>query len=288
MFAAAHNCNTIDQITVTTTNIAANWTQGGPGGSVNNSSILIESVWVQTGGSGPYVSQDLSGVGTCIGGIKSPSNTAGTWNLSGTYTTSDNVIIYYDSYTNPNCGGSCCGFSSQSNLLLPVQITSFAAEGTQTEVLLTWITASEQNSDRFVIQRSADGLNWQDIGDIEAAGYSIVDQHYQFIDSKPIRGNNYYRLAQSDQDGTMYYHTAVDEVFITQGENIKLQGQQLNYSTSESGGILTFHYVNGAKILERKIDPQTNDFIDLTFLQSGLYLVRWQGASAQTLKIAIP
>jgi len=72
-----------------------------------------------------------------------------------------------------------------------------ALEGNQ----LYWATASENNSKHFVIQRAIDGLNFKNIGIVEAAGQSNTRLNYALLDNAAPEGIAYYRLVEVDTDG---------------------------------------------------------------------------------------
>lgn len=90
-------------------------------------------------------------------------------------------------------------------LALPVELISFEAEKSEQTSLLKWITASEQNSDQFVIERADDELNFIEIGMIKAAGSSSDLIQYEWVDQRPVLGNNYYRLKQVDYNGAEHF-----------------------------------------------------------------------------------
>lgn len=85
---------------------------------------------------------------------------------------------------------------------LPVELISFTANCNKREINLDWITASEINNDYFVVERSKDGIKWQNIGKIAGNGNSNTTNSYQYTDKNPEQGNNYYRLNQFDYDKT--------------------------------------------------------------------------------------
>ena len=89
------------------------------------------------------------------------------------------------------------------NVALPVQLTQFNAEPLSDAVRLTWETESEWNNERFDVQRSADGFNFGSIGSVMGNGTTDEPHAYEFIDTRPLPSNNYYRLAQIDQDGAI-------------------------------------------------------------------------------------
>jgi hypothetical protein len=87
------------------------------------------------------------------------------------------------------------------NTTLPVHFSGFTAQQAGKNVLLTWQTATEQNSDHFTVQHSTDAINWQNITDIDAAGQSNQQRDYTYTHTSPAKGRNYYRIAQTDRDG---------------------------------------------------------------------------------------
>lgn len=89
--------------------------------------------------------------------------------------------------------------------LLPVELVSFEVKATEKGARLHWVTASEINSDYFEIQRSADGLAWEMLERVSAAGRSLEKQEYTWYDESPVWGVSYYRLKQTDLDGTFEY-----------------------------------------------------------------------------------
>ena len=86
---------------------------------------------------------------------------------------------------------------------LPVGLVSFDAKPVEhTRVELSWITESEEDNDRFEVDRSVDGEIWEKIAVLNGAGDSQEELHYFTVDPTPYRGISYYRLRQIDTDGT--------------------------------------------------------------------------------------
>lgn len=88
---------------------------------------------------------------------------------------------------------------------LPLGTTSFTAQPQNHSVDLQWTTATEQNSNYFVIQRSQDGVNWTSIGQVAAADNSDNTLQYNFVDRQPFTGTNDYRLQMTDDNGASVY-----------------------------------------------------------------------------------
>ena len=93
---------------------------------------------------------------------------------------------------------------SNDNNPLPVQFILFNSVCRVNNVLLTWKTAQEQNSSRFNIERSSDGVNWTVIGNLPAAGNSNTEKSYSYSDNNPLQ-NGFYRIAEIAIDGRAHY-----------------------------------------------------------------------------------
>lgn len=87
----------------------------------------------------------------------------------------------------------------------PVELTNFQVVKEDESSLLTWSTFSELNSSLFEVQRSTNGLNFETIGKVDAAGNSPDQIDYSFVDSNPKSGINYYRLNMVDLDSTSVF-----------------------------------------------------------------------------------
>lgn len=85
---------------------------------------------------------------------------------------------------------------------LPVDLVNFDGYYYEDANVLHWKTQSEYNNDFFTIERSRNGMNWETLSTIQAAGFSNEELTYQYRDTDPLNGVNYYRLMQTDRDGT--------------------------------------------------------------------------------------
>lgn len=85
---------------------------------------------------------------------------------------------------------------------LPISLFSFEAEVKEQRVVLYWQTLSELNNAYFSIEKSRDALHFEEILRVESAGNSSSLRSYQAFDENPEIGLNYYRLRQTDQDGS--------------------------------------------------------------------------------------
>lgn len=93
------------------------------------------------------------------------------------------------------------GFGGKdANNPLPVQLLYFDAECSGNDVIISWLTATESNSEYFVLQKSTDLIHFSNVALIEAAGNSVVEQSYELIDRNEHQKQVYYRLLQKDFD----------------------------------------------------------------------------------------
>jgi parallel beta-helix repeat protein len=94
------------------------------------------------------------------------------------------------------------------NRTLPVELKAFEVAASNANALLTWSTASEQNNDHFVVERSFDGGRFERIGQVRGQGTTSQTTNYRFTDANvgtQRTGVVYYRLQQVDTDGTASY-----------------------------------------------------------------------------------
>ncbi|MGZ4060289.1 MAG: T9SS type A sorting domain-containing protein [Bacteroidia bacterium] len=93
---------------------------------------------------------------------------------------------------------------------LPIELLSFsAAYNNENAVDIKWSTASEKNNDYFTVERSADGMNFEKINIVHGAGNSTHTINYSSIDNSPLEGISYYRLKQTDFNGSYVYSKSV-------------------------------------------------------------------------------
>ncbi len=88
--------------------------------------------------------------------------------------------------------------------VLPIKLAGFNVNREDKKIKLEWSTASEQNNDRFEIQRSSDGSTWKTIGSVKGRGTTTTSNTYKVYDENPLNGINYYVIKQYDVDGHSY------------------------------------------------------------------------------------
>lgn len=100
--------------------------------------------------------------------------------------------------------------SVSGGYVLPIELLNFKASlNNDKTVHLNWTTSTETNNDYFTIERSRDMENWEEVSKIRGAGNSNTNLNYNEIDTKPFEGVSYYRLKQTDFDGSSEYSPTV-------------------------------------------------------------------------------
>lgn len=117
----------------------------------------------------------------------------------------DIFIILIDNFTSDGSTfdvvWTLTGGASLDCTPLPVELISFDVQAEENLNLLEWSTLSETNAAYYSVQRSEDGINWNELDQIPAAGNSSVRQDYMYRDYFHTKSVNYYRLIQVDFDG---------------------------------------------------------------------------------------
>lgn len=104
----------------------------------------------------------------------------------------------------------------QSSSVLPIKLIDFTAKKEDNSVRLLWQTATETNNDFFTIERSRNLEDWEISSEVKGAGNSNRPLSYSNIDAYPFNGNSYYRLKQTDFDGTYSYSQIISISFQNQ------------------------------------------------------------------------
>jgi hypothetical protein len=109
-------------------------------------------------------------------------------------------------------------FDVEEGVALPIDLVKFTAKQEGSKVRIDWTTASEEDNDYFTVERSKDGLDFQELFRKDGAGVSTTFLYYFGYDHSPKVGLNYYRLKQTDFDGK-YEYSQIESVDFKVQEN---------------------------------------------------------------------
>ncbi|MCC6372936.1 MAG: T9SS type A sorting domain-containing protein [Bacteroidia bacterium] len=101
------------------------------------------------------------------------------------------------------------GTTSLAATPLPVELTEFRVAPLGDKAKIMWSTASEINHDWFVVERSEDGINFEEVLKVKGAGNSNIVKSYNETDYEPVLGTSYYRLKHVSTSGESGYSSIV-------------------------------------------------------------------------------
>ncbi|HMH20966.1 MAG TPA: T9SS type A sorting domain-containing protein, partial [Puia sp.] len=162
--------------------------------------------------------------------------------------------------------------------VLPVKLLYFQCNKVNSSLIdIAWATSSEQNSDYFTVERSADGINFVPIGVVRAAGNSDLELSYRMADPSPLKGVSYYRLKVTDLDGGFIYST-VDMVNNVYQSNLVVypnptkNSLYINFNDDHAVSVSVID--NTGRVVIPHLRPLNSTIIvDVSGLQTGLYFV---------------
>lgn len=152
--------------------------------------------------------------------------------------------------------------------VLPVDLAKFSVRNQKNSALLEWQTASEQNNAGFDVEKSADGIRFTSIATIAGAGNSNQTLAYSYTDHNPTNGINYYRLKQTDFDGTSSY-SSVQSIRFAHGVSVSVRpavaNSQLTISFSteldEETTIEVYEMASGIKVATALVQAGNKEYI---------------------------
>lgn len=177
---------------------------------------------------------------------------------------------------------------------LPISLLGFdiALHPNKLAAVIDWETAAEINNDHFTIERSYDGQNWEELTKVMGNGNSSNQISYRFIDDNPIIGRSYYRLVQTDYDGTI--HTFAPKFFMIDNvvSTIKLYPNPAEDIITVEGNtnelsVLRMYNILGVDVTANVVLTSNSNNkmqLDISNLASGVYFVK---TDLQTLKFTM-
>ncbi len=147
-------------------------------------------------------------------GVAFLQNSSGGYSVAGSTWSLDGDVTY-------NHGSYDYWVLNLSSISLPVGLSSFSAKVTSDNLttLLDWRIDSPGSLYKYVVQRSYNGVIYNDIGSVLQA--ENMDK-YQFRDSSPLVGDSYYRLKLIDLDGRFSYSNVEKISIIPKQYSLKL------------------------------------------------------------------
>lgn len=197
--------------------------------------------------------------------------------------------LYVSSFSPFNLGSAGAGGN-----VLPIELLSFNASCYQNSVEVEFSVLSQINNEKFFIERSADAIDWEVIGELAGVegGNSNTQVNYVFTDNNPLGSLSYYRLTQVDFDGKSKEFIPVYLSCDSHPEGIAVHvfpNPASNYITIEmtldkfQGDDVTYAIIDvSGKVVKSNSINLNEGFnktqLNIGELSTGLYLLRFQNA----------
>ena len=187
------------------------------------------------------------------------------------------IDFRYAARDRANRQGNAATVTMDFTSTLPIVLVRFAATYEQQSVRVDWETATEFDTDYFIVQRRALTGEFTEIARIQATGYSNQLLQYSYLDREPLP-QAYYRLVDVDFDGTTTY----SPVLYVSGEQAEWpqlypnpvdDGLTITYSDRMSGPLIVTIYGVAGKLLHTEPLTVSGQTIHLAQLPAGLYSV---------------
>ncbi len=162
---------------------------------------------------------------------------------------------------------------------LPVDLVSFDATVlANQQVLLNWVSESQINNDFFTVERSRDGITFEELVRVKGHGTTTERHRYAVTDRIPWPGVSYYRLRQTDFNGH-YTLTGPEQVQLLRPE----PGGMAVYpnpvrdvvyvvTAGESSITLTLYDMTGKEVFRSETTGELRQ-LDLSLLPAGPYFL---------------
>lgn len=161
-------------------------------------------------------------------------------------------------------------------IVLPLNLLHFNAVKNKTDVQLSWQTANEINTSHFIVQRSANGRIFNNLGRVEAKNIS-GNNNYSLNDGSPADGVNFYRLQVVDIDGKTTYSSIIKivvagkndlQVFPNPAKNI------ITISGLQNRGTIKIIAADGKLVKQIEVAGNTLK-IDVSTLAKAFYILQY-------------
>ncbi len=203
--------------------------------------------------------------------------------------------------TDQQMAGSSIWVLVSNSITLPVEWLEFDARLKNHEVEVSWKTAMESNNDYFTVERAQNIEQFEPVAVISGKGNTTTTTSYSIVDPNPMYGVSYYRVKQTDFDGTVT-HSGLRKVVYEGPEFASLSA----YPNPSDGKMVTFS-IRGLKevdnVLIEIIDSKgvvvwsrpftvrstgyLEEAVSLDNLPSGLYIVRAGHTPYMTIKFIV-
>ncbi len=143
--------------------------------------------------------------------------------------------------------------------------------------IIKWISASEINNQKFILEKSKDGKAYFAIGEVSGAGNSNCIKHYMFEDKTDFSSIQYYRISHVDfndkQSDFSYIYSDCNNMDINININPNPAFSWLQI-TGDINLIDTYEFIDLLTHTSFVPPIQNSSFIDISNMKNGIYLLK--------------
>lgn len=166
----------------------------------------------------------------------------------------------------------------QANLILPLPVTivdfKTVCYSNYTEVL--WTTAEEKNISHYVLQKSANSLDWNDLTQINSSPFSTGWSNYSFNDQTVNNSDVvYYRIKTIERDGRQLLSSTISgRCKANSSYEYKVKYDDgLNLSFTKLPNKVSIYDMQGRFIQEVNLNSVYDYSVNTSLFSQGIYLV---------------
>ncbi len=169
-------------------------------------------------------------------------------------------------------------------LTLPLELLSFSGFQSGNMNVLNWTIARENKDENFIIERSATGIDFEQIGSVESASGSFQTD-FTFTDRSPHPGINYYRLKQLRDAGDPSYSDMISirsgitdqaEIIVHPQDGAANELSLTILSPEKAETIIKIYDIAGKLVVSQPVslfEGNTSTIIDIRNLSKGSYVI---------------
>lgn len=174
--------------------------------------------------------------------------------------------------------------------VLPIKFESFTGKVLNSSNQLNWAVNYYADIKKLILEKSSDGAGYYPIDSIQ--GYAITETG-SYVDAKPLAGNNYYRLAAVNADGSRQYSSVVilernDTFLATIYPNPAATSVHIEVSAEKTGRYSFDIYSAAGQLIQKQTNTvlQSRQIINMPVdnLANGIYFLKITNEKSEVIK----
>lgn len=178
-------------------------------------------------------------------------------------------------------------------MTLPIELLDFEVEAIDgLFVKLGWATASELNNEVFDIERSPNLVDFESVAQVAGSGTTFETRYYHHTDLLPGPGSYYYRLKQTDTDGT-YSYGPILSVLAGQNDlfsvypNPSEQYIKVGFAENSNGDRVVIANAVGQIVMDITIKDHSRNVLEFSLEKGVYYISAYRGMQSLGTSMAI-